>query len=116
MGRRDVRAGFRSKAFRSAVFGGILAGLATMGCGKRSAEDPVSGMPAPVPATGPTEPGGSTPLPPQPTAHEPFDPPPLARLERENTWIDRPVRDGLVLLREEQAKEKPLATVAEALA
>mgnify|MGYP006266844975 CR=1 FL=1 len=115
MGRRDVRAVFRSKGFRCAVFGGTLACLAATGCAKRSAEDPVPGMPAPVSATGPTEPGGSNP-PPQQAAHEPFDPPPLARLERENTWIDRPVRDGLVLLREEQAKEKPLVTAAEALA
>jgi hypothetical protein len=40
------------------------------------------------------------------TVAEPFDPPPLADLELKATWIDRPVKDGLVLLRAAQADEK----------
>jgi len=47
---------------------------------------------------------------------EPFDAPPLADLESEANWIERPVRDGLVLLREAQADEKLLGTVSAALA
>ncbi|WP_254513352.1 ABC transporter substrate-binding protein [Anatilimnocola floriformis] len=47
---------------------------------------------------------------------KPFDPPPLAELDAKADWQDRPVLDGLVLLREKQAAEQPLATVAEALA
>jgi hypothetical protein len=34
---------------------------------------------------------------------EPFEPPPLADLDGKASWIDRPVKDGLVLLRAAQA-------------
>ena len=47
---------------------------------------------------------------------EPFDPPPLADLDQKATWIDRPVKDGLVLLRTAQAEEEVLCTAADALA
>jgi peptide/nickel transport system substrate-binding protein len=47
---------------------------------------------------------------------EPFDAPPLAELNAKAEWEDQPVRDALALLREQQSKEKPLATVKEALA
>ena len=46
---------------------------------------------------------------------KPFTPPSLAELDKTADWQDKPVRDSLKLLREKQAKEKPLATVAEAL-
>jgi peptide/nickel transport system substrate-binding protein len=46
---------------------------------------------------------------------KPFSPPPLAELDKTADWQDKPVLDSLQLLREKQAKEKPLATVAEAL-
>ncbi|MGA0039882.1 MAG: ABC transporter substrate-binding protein, partial [Pirellulales bacterium] len=46
---------------------------------------------------------------------EPFDPPPLEQLLDSSTWLDRPVRDAVESLREEQAGEPILATPAEAL-
>jgi len=46
---------------------------------------------------------------------EPFTPPPLEELERSVTWVERPVLDALKLLREKQAREKPLVSLAEAL-
>ena len=45
-----------------------------------------------------------------------FEPPPLEALDRDAKWIDRPVKDALAVLREQQAKEPQLGTVAEALA
>lgn len=45
-----------------------------------------------------------------------FEPPPLEALDRDAKWIDRPVKDAVALLREQQAKEPVLGTVAEALA
>ncbi len=47
---------------------------------------------------------------------EPFVPPTLESLDEFAKWIDRPVRDSLALLREEQRDEPVLCTVAEALA
>jgi peptide/nickel transport system substrate-binding protein len=47
---------------------------------------------------------------------EPFEPPPLADLDRDVKWIDRPVKDGLTMLRAAQAGETPLCSAAEALA
>jgi peptide/nickel transport system substrate-binding protein len=47
---------------------------------------------------------------------KPFDPPTLEELNAKVQWVDRPVLDAAPLLRERQAKEKPLATVKEALA
>jgi peptide/nickel transport system substrate-binding protein len=52
---------------------------------------------------------------PTPRQAEAFEPPPLDRLQANATWIDRPVRDGLALLRAAQEKEPMLATAAEAL-
>lgn len=49
-------------------------------------------------------------------AEKAFVPPPLAELDAKAGWIDQPVKDTLKLLREKQAKEKPLATVKQALA
>ena len=44
-----------------------------------------------------------------------FDAPPLAELEKKVKWVNRPVLDGIVLLRQKQAQEKPTVTVSEAL-
>ncbi len=46
----------------------------------------------------------------------PFVAPPLSELDANADWIDQPVKDTLQMLREKQAGEKPLATVAQALA
>jgi peptide/nickel transport system substrate-binding protein len=47
---------------------------------------------------------------------EPFTPPKLEELEKTVEWVDMPVLDSMELMRKRQAGEKPLATVAEALA
>ncbi len=52
----------------------------------------------------------------KPAEEGPFVPPPLADIDAKAGWIDQPVKDTLHLLREKQAAEKPLATVAQALA
>jgi peptide/nickel transport system substrate-binding protein len=44
-----------------------------------------------------------------------FQPPPLAELEKTVKWVNRPVLDGMALLRQKQAQEKPTTTVADAL-
>ena len=46
---------------------------------------------------------------------EPYDPPPLAKLDAEAKWEAQPVSDAFELLRAKQAKETPSVTVAEAL-
>jgi peptide/nickel transport system substrate-binding protein len=47
----------------------------------------------------------------------PFDPPPLAELERTIEWIDRPVLDGMeVMRRKQEAAGPPPLTVDEAMA
>jgi peptide/nickel transport system substrate-binding protein len=46
---------------------------------------------------------------------EPFDPPPLEKLNAEAKWVAQPVHDCFDLLRAKLAKEKSLATVEEAL-
>jgi peptide/nickel transport system substrate-binding protein len=95
---------------RSAALG-LAAWLAAAGCGGR--RDDLAAMPKPEPSTGPVAAAGP---PPPAVAAEPFVPPALEALDRDAKWIDRPVREGLVLLAEEQAGEEPLCTVAEALA
>jgi peptide/nickel transport system substrate-binding protein len=47
---------------------------------------------------------------------KPFDPPKLEELNKTAKWEDRPVLDAMKLLREKQAKEKPVGTLAQALA
>ena len=47
---------------------------------------------------------------------DPFEVPKLSDLDKEANWIERPVRDGLVLLREAQSKEKVLGSVDSAIA
>jgi len=46
---------------------------------------------------------------------EPFDPPPLEKINAEAKWVAQPVVDAFEALREKQAKETPTATVEEAL-
>ena len=89
----------------------LLAGAA--GCGRRADELPGD----PQPELSATE-AARRETPPDPSARgpEPFDPPPLESIDRDAKWIDRPVRDALAMLREEQAGETVLATTAEALA
>ena len=45
-----------------------------------------------------------------------FTPPTLEELNAQVTWKDMPVLEGMELMREKQAGEKPLVTVEEALA
>lgn len=52
----------------------------------------------------------------EPQPLDSFDVPKLSDLDKEANWIDRAVRDGLVLLRESQSKEKVLGSVESALA
>lgn len=46
---------------------------------------------------------------------QPYTPPTLAELDRTAQWTDGPVKDSLELLRQKQAQEKPLVSLAEAL-
>ena len=85
--------------------------LVAAGCGRQAADPIGAAVPEPQATAAAT--------PPPPTAPQnepPFEPPPLATLDAEAKWIDRPVRDGLAMLREAQAAAPPPGTVAEALA
>lgn len=115
-----------------AVWGGLILGLA--GCTSAPQQDrdrEAATSSAKAPAV--SEPGNSVstekahaeakPSPPaasaepasEPPALEPFSPPSLAELDAKAQWIDHPVVDFMAMLREAQAKEKPLVSVAEAL-
>src|SRR5262249_50400058 len=48
--------------------------------------------------------------------NSPFVPPPLSELDAKAGWTDQPVKDTLQMLRDKQAAEKPLVSVAQALA
>ena len=96
---------------RAATLMLVLATVA--GCGRREPDPLASVRPEPV-ATTAARTGPVTP--PSERLLEPFDPPALETLDRDAKWIDRPVRDGLVMLRDELAKEPAPATAAEALA
>jgi peptide/nickel transport system substrate-binding protein len=53
------------------------------------------------------------------TLIEPFDPPPLAEIEKKVEWADNPIRDAqrdLKKLQEQEAKDRPPLSVEEALA
>ena len=89
---------------------GLAAALVAAGCGRR---DELGNLPRPESSTAaPTVPEPAPPA--EPAAA--FVPPPLADLDRDAKWIDRPVRDSLQLMREQQAKQEPPCTAAEALA
>ena len=84
--------------------------LAVAGCGRRTGDPALRVEPE---AASTQSPAAATP----PAAVEPaaFEPPPLADLDRDARWIDRPVRDSIDLLRAELAGEPPACDVAEAL-
>ena len=91
----------------------VALALAIPACGRKQGDMPPKVLPEST--TGQTTaspPAGTTPD----RSPEPVDPPPLATLDADSTGIDRPVRDGLTLLREQQAQETPAVPVAEALA
>ena len=93
---------------------GVACLTAVAGCSRPAGELPAKFLPE---STAPQTAGGATPAAlGKNTPPEPFDPPELAALDRDAKWIDRPVRDGLTLLREQLAKETPPLTLAEALA
>jgi peptide/nickel transport system substrate-binding protein len=94
----------------SAIVGAVC-WLAVAGCGSR--QDDLAALPKPEPSTPPATVAAAAPA---AEAAEPFTPPTLADLDRDAKWIDRPVRDGLALLREEQRGQTVLCTAAEALA
>jgi peptide/nickel transport system substrate-binding protein len=110
--RHDSAAGSRPPAspVGSAL---LLAGsmLLVAGCSRPPADAIGTAVPEPQ-ATAAVVPPPST----APRDEPAFEPPPLDKLDAEAKWIDRPVRDGLVLLREAQAAAPPPGTVAEALA
>ena len=88
----------------------MAAALALPGCGRPASEPPLV-------AERESPSGQAATSPPPPVAERPaFAPPPLADLDRDAKWIDRPVKDALALLREQQAKETVACSVAEALA
>ena len=99
-----------SRQRRRALATGLVAGflLVAAGCGSRSDD---LGTPAVAERD-----GGTQRVSPAAETAAAFVPPPLDALDRDVTWIDRPVRDALVLLREEQAKAEPTCSVADALA
>ena len=100
------------RASTTAWLAALLVAITLTACGKK-ADEPAA--PAAVVATTPAQPETKDPPPVQPPAG-PFVAPPLAELEQSATWIDRPVKDGLVMLREQQAQETQLCSVADALA
>jgi len=91
----------------------LTAALAVPGCGRKPADALDQVRPESTAAEPVRQPAVTTPAERQPG---PFTPPPLEALDRDAKWIDRPVRDGLALLREQQKGEPVLASVAEALA
>ncbi|MCS5617184.1 MAG: hypothetical protein NZ658_04215, partial [Pirellulales bacterium] len=119
-GGRLFPAWFGRAAWRTIAAGAVLL---VAGCGG-GGEEPT---PKPEPVLTPADPeppqsaGGEAgnpaePVEPAAPAEPPFAPPPLEALNRDTTWIDRPVRDALADLAIELAEQPPLATPAEALA
>ncbi|MEI7780717.1 MAG: peptide-binding protein [Planctomycetota bacterium] len=94
-----------------------LAALLLPGCGRKSGDALEAALENARPESTAAEPTRAEPAPPPvERGAEPFTPPDLAALDGEAKWIDRPVRDGLTMLREQQKQETVLATVAAALA
>jgi peptide/nickel transport system substrate-binding protein len=102
--------GRRERGWIAACVAACILAAVPAGCGRK----PETPMPAAVAASTPAQPEKKDPPAPPPAA-TPFVPPPLVELERAATWIDRPVKDGLVMLREQQKQETQLCTVADAL-
>jgi peptide/nickel transport system substrate-binding protein len=91
--------------------------LMAAGCGKKADDLAIDPGLAVQPELSTSETTRKDPVPPAaPPVEEAFSPPSLADLDRDAKWIDRAVKDGLVVLRTAQAAETPLCTAAEALA
>ncbi len=96
----------------ASIGAGLLGAAGLVGCGGSS-----SPSPTPPPELVESAEARKEPLPAVELAPlEPFAAPLLTELDQEASWIDRPVQDGLVLLRQSQAGETVRGTVAEALA
>jgi peptide/nickel transport system substrate-binding protein len=93
---------------RAGVFCVLI--VAAAGCGRKIADPPLTAEPEAPTAAAAEESARQ-----QATAPA-FEPPPLDVLDRDAKWIDRPVKDAVAVLREQQAKEQPLCSVADALA
>ena len=98
------------KAICWAVLVTLATCVTTGGCSRRTEELPTKVLPA---QAGAQVSAGPSAVPLQAQAPEPFDPPALDVLDREAGWIDRPVRDGLTILREQQGREQSAATAVE---
>lgn len=107
--------------FSSCLIIGVALGWLS-GCGGKGTEPPLKPEPVLTPPDQPSPPPpgdsgtGTAVTPPEKQPEPPFEAPPLADLDRDAKWIDRPVRDALADLAAELAKEPQLATSAEALA
>jgi peptide/nickel transport system substrate-binding protein len=89
---------------------------------KPSTSDPVLGKSetqiasiGKAPAKSPTATSSPETATPSGSTLEPFKAPPLAEIDAKAEWQSQPILDGLELMRERQANEKPLGTVEEAL-
>jgi len=90
-----------------------IVGIGAAGCGRQASDIPADVLPESLVA----EAARTKPLDtPADRLLEVFEPPALDILNRDAKWIDRPVRDGLELMRSQQKDEPLLATVEEALA
>ena len=90
-----------------------IVGIGAAGCGRQSDDIPADVLPESLVAEAARTKPFTTPA---DRLLEDFEPPALDALDRDAKWIDRPVRDGLELMRSQQKDEPLLATVEEALA
>ena len=90
-----------------------IVGIGAAGCGRQSDDIPADVLPESLVAEAARTKPFTTPA---DRLLEVFEPPALDALDRDAKWIDRPVRDGLELMRSQQKDEPLLATVEEALA
>ncbi len=113
-----TRQGRMADGFTGWIFATAAAAMLAAGCGKSPTDDLGVGPQVDVkPELSTSDAVLKQPVTPAAAPEaEPFDPPPLADLDEKATWIDRPVKDGLVLLRAAQAEEEVLCSVADALA
>ena len=90
-----------------------IVGIGAAGCGRQSGDIPADVLPESLVAEAARTKPFTTPA---DRLLEVFEPPALDALDRDAKWIDRPVLDGLELMRSQQKDEPLLATVEEALA
>jgi peptide/nickel transport system substrate-binding protein len=104
-----MRAGSFATPQRMAAWIGAAVLAVAIGCRREPATEAMPEAETVGTVTAPAEP------PAEPSAT--FEPPPtLAALDRQVTWVDRPVRDPYALERERDAGEPAAGTVAEAIA